>query len=85
MEGKVKRTKDSMKVKDENVHCKRYDGHCTKQRIRLPKVTRTSPILRRRFTCRTSSSRMSLMKDDVKVKMLNKTPKTLILSNGVVN
>jgi hypothetical protein len=27
----------------------------------------------------------SLMKDDVKVQVPNKTPKTLILSNGVVN
>ncbi len=26
-----------------------------------------------------------LMKDDVKVKVPNRTPKTLILSNGVVN
>jgi hypothetical protein len=36
---KSKEIKDSMKVEDGGVHYKRYDGHCTKQRIRIPKVT----------------------------------------------
>ncbi len=31
--------RDSMKVEDEGVHRKRYDGRCTKQRIRIPKAT----------------------------------------------
>jgi hypothetical protein len=37
------------------------------------------------FTCRTSSCRASLMKDDVKVMVPNGTPRTLIPSNGVEN
>jgi hypothetical protein len=74
-----------MKVEDGGVHYKRYDGHCTKQRIRIPKVTWTSPILRRKPTCQTSPYMASLMKDDVKIKVPNETPKTLILLDGVVN
>jgi hypothetical protein len=69
-----KEIRDFVKVKDGGVHCKRYDGRCTKQRIRIPKATWTSPILRRRSTCQTFFSMTYLMKDDVKVKMPNKTP-----------
>jgi hypothetical protein len=47
-----KEIKDFMKVEDGNVHYKRYDGHCTKQQIKIPKAIWTSSILRRRFTCR---------------------------------
>jgi hypothetical protein len=74
-----------MKVEDGGVHLKKYDGHCMKQQVRIPKATWKSPILRRRCTCLTYSWRVYLMKDDVKVMMLNRTPKTLILSDGVVN
>ncbi len=35
--------------------------------------------------CRTSFCKTFLMKDDVKIKVPNGTPKTLISSNGVVN
>jgi len=27
-----------MKVEDENVHHKKYDGHYTKQQVRIPKA-----------------------------------------------
>ncbi len=74
-----------VKVEDWGVHHKIYHGCCTKQRVKIPKATWTSPILRRRSTCQTSSNMASLMKDDMKVKMPNGTPKTLIPSNGVVN
>jgi hypothetical protein len=67
------------------MHRKRYDGCCTKQQVIIPKVTLTSPILRRRSTCRTFSSKAFFMKDDMKVKVPNRTPKTLIPSDGVVN
>jgi hypothetical protein len=74
-----------MKVEDGGVHPKRYNGCCTKQWVRIPKGTWTSPILGRRSTCQTYSYKISLMKDDVKVTMPNGTPKILIPSNGVVN
>jgi len=77
--------KDFMNVESGGVHHKRYDGHYTKQQVRIPKVIWTSPILGKRSTCRTSSYRASLMKDDVKVKMPNKTSKTLIPLDGMVN
>jgi hypothetical protein len=31
--------KDSFKVEEGGVHCKKYDGQCTKQWIKIPKVT----------------------------------------------
>jgi hypothetical protein len=34
-----KEIKDFMKVENVGVHHKRYDGRCTKQRIRIPKAT----------------------------------------------
>jgi len=49
------------------------------------KATLTSPILRRRSTCRASSCKASLMKDDMKIKVPNGTPTTLIPLDGVVN
>ncbi len=73
-----------MKVEDEGVHRKRYDGRCTKQQVRILKATLTSPILKRRSTCQASSCKASLMKDDVKVKVPNGTPKTLIPLDGVL-
>jgi len=82
---KSKEIRDSMKVEDGNVHHKRYNGHYTKQWIRILKATWTSPILRRRSTCQASSCRAFFMKDDVKIKVPNRTPKTLILSDEVVN
>jgi hypothetical protein len=54
-----------MKVEDGGVDHKIYDGCCTKQ-VKIPKVTLTSPILRKMSTCRVSSNKASLMKDDVK-------------------
>jgi hypothetical protein len=56
-----------MKVEDKGVHCKKYNGHCMKQWIRIPKTTWTSPILGKMSTCRMSSNKTYLMKDDVKV------------------
>jgi hypothetical protein len=73
-----------MKVEDGGVHSKIYDGHCTKQQVKIQKVTWISLILKRRSTCQTSSSKASLMKDDMKIKMPNETPKTFP-SDGVVN
>ncbi len=74
-----------MKVENEGVHCKKYNGHCMKQWVKILKATWTSPILKTKSTCRTTSSRASLMKDDVKDEVSNGTPKTWIPSNGVVN
>jgi hypothetical protein len=34
-----KEIRDSMKVEDGGVHCKKYNGHYTKQRIIIPKAT----------------------------------------------
>jgi len=67
------------------MHHKRYDGRCTKQQVRIPKDILTSPILKRRSTCRTSSSNAFFMKHDMKVKVPNRNPKILIPSDGVVN
>ncbi len=53
-----KEIKDFMKVEDGVVRCKKYDGRCMKQRIKIPKATWTSPILRRRSTCWASSCRV---------------------------
>ncbi len=80
-----KEIRDFMKVENGGVHCKRCDGRCTKQQVIIPKPTWTSPILKRRSTCQTSFCKASLMKNDVKVKVPNKTPKTLIPLDGVVN
>jgi hypothetical protein len=49
------------------------------------KATLTSPIFRRRSTCRAFFCKASLMEDDVKIKVPNGTPKTLIPLDGVVN
>jgi len=79
-----KEIRDFVKVEDGNVHHKKYNGCCTKQLIRNPKVTWTSPILWKRSTWQTSFHMASLMKDNVKVKVPNKTPKTLIPFDGVL-
>ncbi len=47
---KSKEIRDSMKVEDGSVHLNKYDGCCTKQWIKTPRVTWTSPILRKMFT-----------------------------------
>jgi hypothetical protein len=70
-----KEIRDSMKVENGGLHCRRYNGCCMKQRIRIPKATLTSPILGIRHTCQTFSYRASLMKDKVKVKVPNITPR----------
>ncbi len=80
-----KEIRDFVKVEDGGVHHKKYDVCCTKQRIKIPKVTWTSSILRRRSTCWTSFSKTFLMKNDMKVEMSNETPKILFPFNGVVN
>jgi hypothetical protein len=72
-------------MEDGGVHHKRYDGRCMKQQVKIAKATWTSPILGKRSTCRTSFYTTYFIKDDVKVIVPNKTPKTLIPSNGVVN
>jgi len=82
---KSKEIKDSMKMKDGGVHCKIYNEHCMKQRVRIPKAIWTSPILGRKFTCQTSFCRVFFMKDDVKVTVPNGTLKILIPLDGVVN
>jgi hypothetical protein len=76
---------DFMKVENGGVHYKKFNGHYTKQRIKIPKATWTSPILRRRSTCQSSSYKAFLMKDDVKITMPNRIPKIPIPSDGVVN
>jgi hypothetical protein len=43
-----------MKVEDGGVHCNKYDDYCMKQWVRIPNAL-TSPILRKRSTCWTSS------------------------------
>jgi hypothetical protein len=60
-------------------------GVAWNQRVRIPKATWTSPILGRRYTRQTFSCVAFFMKDNVKVKVPNKTPKTLIPLDGVVN
>jgi hypothetical protein len=52
-EGNSKEIKDFMKVEDGGVHHKRYDGCYTKQRVKIPKAIKTTPILGKRFTCQT--------------------------------
>jgi len=74
-----------MKVEVGDAHRKRYDGCCMKQRIKIPKATWTSLILRKRFTCWAFFYKTFFMKYDVKVKVPNGTPKTLIHLDGVVN
>jgi hypothetical protein len=74
--------KDSMKVEEGGVDCKKYEGCCMKQWIKITKAIWTSPILARRSTCWTSSNNAFFMKDDVNDEMPNKIPKTLILSDG---
>ncbi len=75
---------DSMKVEDGGVHHKRYDEHCTKQWVKIPKAIWPSPILGKRSTSQTSSFRVFWMKDDVKVKVPNRTPRILVHLDGVV-
>jgi hypothetical protein len=36
---KSKEIRDFMKVEDGGVHLKKYDGHCMKQQVRIPKAT----------------------------------------------
>jgi hypothetical protein len=36
--GESKEIRDFMKVEDGDVHLKRYNGHCTKQQVRIPKA-----------------------------------------------
>jgi hypothetical protein len=74
-----------MKVEKRGVHHNRYNGCCMNQRIKIPKVTWTSRIVRKRSTCQTSFNKVSLMKDDVNDEALSGTPKTLIPSSGVIN
>jgi len=76
---------DFMKVEKGGVHSKRYEGHCTKQWIKILEATWASSILERRSTCQTSFNRASLMKDDVNDEVPNGTPKTLIHCDEVVN
>jgi hypothetical protein len=51
-----------MKVEKGGVHYKKYNGHYTKQLVRISKVIYTSPIIIRRFTCRTSFNKAFFMK-----------------------
>jgi hypothetical protein len=74
-----------MKVEEGGVHCKKYEGRCMKQWIRIPKVIWTSPILTKRSTCQTSSNKAFFIKDDVNDEMPNGIPKILIPFDGVVN
>ncbi len=75
---------DPVKVENGGVRHKKYNGCCMKQWIKIPTTTWTSPILRRRSTCQTSFNKAFFMKDDVKVKVPNRTPKILIPSDGVL-
>jgi len=74
-----------MKVEEGGVHHKKYEGHCMKQWIKIPKATWTSSVIKKRSLCRTISNKTSLMKDDVIDEMPNGIPKTLIPSNEMVN
>jgi len=82
--GKSQEIRDYVKLKYKGMHHKKYDGCCTKQWIKIPKATWTSPILRNRSTCWTSSNKAFFMKHDVKVEVPNKTPKILIPYDGVL-
>ncbi len=73
-----------MKV-EEGVHCMRFDGHCTKQWVKIPKAIWTSPNMGKRSTCQTSFSETFFIKDDVNDKVPNGAPKILIPLDGVVN
>jgi hypothetical protein len=64
-----------MKMEEGNVRRKKYNGHYTKHWVKIPKAIWTSPILKRRFTCWTSFNNASLMKDDVKYEVFNRTPR----------
>jgi hypothetical protein len=39
----LKEIKDFVKVEDGGVHHKRYNGHYTKQQVKIPKITLMSP------------------------------------------
>ncbi len=80
-----KEIRDFMKVENGGVHCKKNDGCWTKQWTKIPKVPWTATILKKRSTCWASIYKASLMKDDMKVKVPNKTPITLIPLDGVGN
>jgi hypothetical protein len=77
--------KDYMKVEKGGVHHKKYESYCTKQWVEISNATWTSPISRRRSTCRTSFNMASLMKDDVIDEVPNGIPKILIPFDGVIN
>ncbi len=73
-----------MKV-EEGVHCKRFDGYCTKQWVKISKATWTSANMGKRSTYWTFSNETSLMKNDVNDEVFNGASKILIIFNGVVN
>jgi hypothetical protein len=54
-----------------------------KQYFKIPKATWTSPIIRKRSTCQTSSNKMYLMKDDMNDEIPNGTLKTLNFFYGM--
>ncbi len=81
----LKKTRDFMKVEKKGVHCNKCNGHCMKQWIIIPKAAWTSLILRKRQTCWTSSSKASLMSDDLNDEVPNWTPWTLIPLDGMLN
>jgi hypothetical protein len=62
-----------------------YDECRMKQQIKIQKATLTLPIQRIMSKYWAYFSRAYLMKDDVKVKVPNRTPKILIPLDGVVN
>ncbi len=39
-----KEIKDFVKVEDGGVHCKKYDGHCMKQQIKIQKLHEHHPL-----------------------------------------
>ncbi len=69
-------------VGEAGVQHKKYESHCTKHWIIIPKATWTSPILGRKSTFWTSSNMASLMKDDVNDEMPNGIPKIIIPMMG---
>ncbi len=77
-----KKTRESMKTTKGGVHCNRYDGHCTKQWVKIPKAIWTSPIIGKKSTCETYFNRAFFMKNDVNDEVPNRNPKILISSNG---
>jgi len=81
-----KETKEFMKVEKWGVHHNIYNGCCMKQWIKIPKIIWTSPILRKRLTCRTSFNNAFLkIKNDVNDEVPNGTFKILILFYGLLN